>query len=244
MPATLSLAGDIVLEPIPKQLPVVTLVLGLELLLLGAVQRLMHRSSFPPLTQFDRVFGVAALGLGYLLSALSLLQGSFGWYAAYLFLLFRTVEGAAGVRFYRKVVYVYRNRRVPSSGGKSVVSHYLLLAFVAFAGVGLFVHVASTGPVYRSVAFDSRAIYTGTTFLLSALGVYWRLRPISDSYSSALLTGFVLSIAGAELYNYAFLGTEILLYLAGTVAYGVGFWGLVVCWRLGLVPTTSGSATP
>ncbi|MFB6196270.1 MAG: hypothetical protein ABEI80_08855 [Haloplanus sp.] len=228
----------------PRGLPIWLLVVGLQLLILGGLWKVYRQHPGFGGSKTGRL-SLLALGGGYLFSALSVIRTDYGAYAAFLFLLFRGLEGAAAVRFYRKVTFVLRNRRTPSgSNVSSFVTRRLLVFFFGVVGVGLLVSALAPGAVERagfSVA-NPRGLYTAVTFSFAMLGVYWRLAPVRDDYNWLVLIGFGFSVAGAELFNYAALATEVALSFAGGVAYAVGFWALVGCWQLGLVRTTpSGS---
>lgn len=232
--------------PQPRRLPILLFVVGLQLLIFGGLRK-VYRSNpgFARLPKTGRV-GMAVLGTGYLFAALSVIQANYSAYAAFLFVLVRGLEGAAAVRFYRKVVFVVRNRQAPGGASAgSFVTHRLLVFFFTVVGLGLLVSALTPTTVERagfSIA-NPRGVYTASTFALAVLGVYWRLAPVKDDYNWLILTGFSLSVAGAELFNYAALGTEVALSFVGGAAYSAGFWLLVICWQLGLVRTTSTSSS-
>lgn len=229
-----------VTTPVPAEFPILAMILGLAVLLFGGLLSVWRSNpSLSNRTTFDTVFGLFTLTGGYLFFALAFLQSSYGAYAGYLYLLFRIVEGAAGVRFYHKVMTVIQTRHLP--GGSSGFTTYLAATFfVTIGAVGLFIHIVREGAVYRSIQFDARMVYTAATFSISGLGIYWRMTSVGRSFNRPVIVGFVLCVAGAELFNYAFIGTELALYALGFVAYSIGFWSLAGCWALGLVsPNTS-----
>jgi len=227
-------------ETRPPGLPIWLLVVGLQLLIFGGLRK-ASRGRLGAVTASPRGrLGLVLIGSGYLFAALSVIQTNYGPYAAFLFVLFRGLEGAATVRFYRKVEFVVNNRRLPSGAGMATfVTHRLLVFFFTIVGAGLLVMAIAPGAAERagfSVA-NPQGVYTVTTFSLALLGVYWRLSPVQSDYNWLVIAGFGLSIAGAELFNYATVGTELALTVAGGVAYVAGFWLLIACWALGLVPT-------
>lgn len=228
-------------ESRPPGLPIWLLVVGLQLLIFGGLRKVSRKSLGSVTASARGRLGLILLGSGYLFAALSVIQTHYGSYAAFLFVLFRGLEGAATVRFYRKVVFVLHNRRLPGgTGAASFVTHRLLVFFFTIVGTGLLVAAIAPGAAEQagfSVA-NPRGVYTVTTFSLAVLGVYWRLSPVQSDYNWLVVAGFSLSIAGAELFNYATLGAELALTVAGGIAYTAGFWLLIACWALGLVPTT------
>lgn len=225
----------------PAGLPILLLVVGLQLLIFGGLRK-VSRGSLSGVTASARGrFGLLLVGSGYLFAALSVIQTDFSSYAAFLFVLFRGLEGAATVRFYRKVTFVLHNRRFPGgTGATTFVTHRLLVFFFTIIGVGLLVATVAPGAADRAgvTVVNPRAVYTVTTFSLAILGVYWRLSPVQSDYNWLVVAGFSLSVAGAELFNYAALGTELAVIVVGGLAYTVGFWSLIACWALGIVPTT------
>lgn len=227
--------------PKPRGLPVWLLVIGLQLLVFGGLRAAFRTHPLLDTDSTHARLGLVVLGMGYLFAALSVIRTNYGAYAAFLFVLFRGLEGAAVIRFYRKVVFAFRNRRTPNGANATAfVTYHLLVFFLAVVGFGLL--LAGLAPATAAEAgvsvADPRLLYTAVTFSLSMLGVYWRLTPTGDTVDWIVVVGFGLSIAGAELFNYASLGTEVALTLVGIAAYSAGFWLLVACWQLGVVPTT------
>lgn len=222
-PITLQV-GRWVFDPVPSTLPVWLLTLGLEALFIGAtVQGIRESGVLDNLTERQLLVTTFGFGVGYFLFALSVLQTAFGLYAAYLTVLFKFLEGAAAVQFYRRVVSVVRSG---STGGNPWprVRHSLAVVFVL--GVGAFL-VRSV--LIRSTAGAGRwrelsLIYTVVTALVTFLGVRWRLRVVSDDYNAGVLWGLTLGVVGAGLYDYTLTG-EILVTAAGSVTYSLGFWG-------------------
>lgn len=225
----------------PGGLPIWLLIVGLQLLILGGLRKVAKQHPVLGSGSANGRLGLVVLGMGYLFAALSVIQTNYGAYAAFLFVLFRGLEGAAAVRFYRKVLFVVRQRRMPSgTGAAGFVTHRLLVFFLSVVSLGLLVSALAPATVERagfSVA-NPRGVYTVTTFSMAMLGVYWRFTPVQSDFNWLVILGFGLSVAGAELFNYAALGTEVVMTVVGSVAYSAGFWLLVVCWSLGLVRTT------
>lgn len=232
-------------DAVPAQLPVWLLVGGLELLILGALVNL--HGTTPALSNMrpsDRLLGLSALGAGYFFTALSVVESSYGAYAAFLFVLFRAVEGAAGLQFYYRLVTVIRGGTGSSTtGGGSFVLYRLTTFFLVLVGVGLLLATVLPGRSAPGLVapFDPRFVYTVTSLLIAVLGVYSRMRPLASAYHGATVAGMALGVAGAELYNYRTLATEVTVTLAGGLAYAVGFWVVVALWQFGLAgPFASG----
>lgn len=222
-----------ILDPHPGQLPILLMVSGLALLLFGGLRRTIQ-SSASGLQSRPAKIALLTLSVGYLLLALAVLQESYPLYGAYLFIIFKGVEGAAAARFYRKVAYVLRNRTL--SGGTRIrdrVYHLGLVFSIILAGAGFVVYLSTSG--YENVYSTSLMIYTVVLVSISALGVWWRLQMVSADYATPTLVGFVLCITGGQTFGYATLTREILVMIAGSVAFAVGFWALIGVWVTGAV---------
>lgn len=212
-----------VLDPLPRDLPIWLLALGLEAMFLGAVVEATRQSGiWGDLSTVQRLFGVFGLGGGYFFSALALVSTSYAAYAAYLYLLFRTLEGAAAVQIYRRVVGFVKSG---ASGGigSARLRHHLVMAFVAGLGLYLAVEVLTNGPLYRNVLTDISLLYTLFVSVLSFLAVRWRLRSVRGEYNPGIVSGLAFGVAGAQVYGFT-LAADALVFLGGSVCYAVGFW--------------------
>jgi hypothetical protein len=229
-----ALQSNWIVDPIPQNLPTWAMVLGLEALLLGTVLEVGEQIPvFNSMNDREQFVITMALAIGFLFLALSILRSAYDIYATYLFLLFRTVEGAAVVRFYRKVLYVLQNWSLPGStslGDKAL--HYLVVFSVLAGGLGLAFNVLSNGPVFRSFWYDLALIYTVTSFLLAFLGANWRLQVVENKLNGLIIVGFALCVAGAEIFNYASISGDIAVTFAGAITYMIGFWVAVGLWGL------------
>jgi len=206
---------------------------GLAMLLFGGLRRAIQSSSSGIANRPAKV-ALISFSAGYFLLALSILKGSYNLYGAYLYVLFRVVEGAAAARFYRKVAYVLRNRSLP--GGSNIrarVYHLALVFSIMLAGGGLLAYLVTSG--HENVYSSGLVIYTAVAVLVSGLGVWWRVKLLSGDYAIITLLGFVLCMAGSQTFGYASLTQEIIVAVAGGVAFTVGFWGLIGAWITGVI---------
>ena len=219
---------DWFLAPDPGALPVRLMVVGLGVLLTGGVARALRGMT----SRRALLVGGTLLSTGYWLTSIAVLRGSYDVYAAYLYLLFHATEGAAAAHFYRKVAHPFQQRSLPGGGHlRTRVSHLAAVFSVLLSGAGLF--------VYRSgvTSATGQTVTLGLTYTLVAvgvtsLGVWWRVRPLSNDYRVPTLLGFAACVTGAELYGYATPSLEIVVVLAGAAAHVSGFWVAVGVWVL------------
>lgn len=215
------------IDPTPTTLPTWLMILGLEALTLAAVfkafgGRVGHRAT---------VIGGTCLGLGYFFTALSIISSNYDSYALYLLVLFRTIEGAAAARFYRKVVHVFRNQSLPGSRFKSRIVHMMVIYFVMLTGVGLAIaSFNSSTSWYPQVT----VIYTITMTIITGLGVWWRVSQLRGRYALPVLLGFVVSVTGAHMFDYGGVPKEIFVSLMGNVGFTAGFWLFILAWAVNL----------
>jgi len=235
------------IETTPSGLPILVIVLGLEFIFFGVVD--MAKSDVPIIDSMppqERKMVSLCLALGFLFAALSLLQSNLSVYAVYLFLLFRTLEGAAAVLFYQKVAHVITNRSLPSSTRfKEKAKHLLLVFAIVAGGLGVAFHLLADASGTNFPWYQLAGVYTIVSFLLAILGVRWRLQPLSDDMNTPLIVGLALCIGGAEIFNYGSIFTEIAITGLGVLTYQAGFWAAVVIIGLHTVlpstPTTDES---
>lgn len=218
-----------IFDSVPRTLPVWLLVLGLEALIFGFLIRAGERSElFRPLSARSKLVTSIGLTFGYLFVSLSVISAHYDLYAAYLFVLFRTVEGAAAVRFYRKVVHVLRHRSTDLSSGTGRAYKYVSTFFVSIVGTGIFIQILLNGPYIHTVLWDLALVYTGVSLAIAVIGAWWRLRDVRDGINSGISLGVLLVVGGAEIFNYTLLAQEIVVTLFGSLSYSIGFWGAVL----------------
>lgn len=212
-----------VLDPLPPDLPIWLLSLGLEAMFIGAVVKATKQSGlWGELATFQRLFGVFGLAVGYFFSALALLSTSYAAYAAYLFLLFRTLEGAAAVQIYQRVLEFIKKGTV-SGNVRSRLRYHLVTVFIAGLGLYLAIKVLTSGPIYRGVWTDLSLIYTIFVSVLTFLAVRWRLRHVTSDYNVGIVSGIALGVAGAQVYGFT-LAEDLLVFVGGSICYSFGFW--------------------
>lgn len=218
------------LVPDASNLPVLAMILGLELMFFGVVT--MGIEDIPivdAMPSRERRVVTASLAMGFLFAALSLLQSNLDLYAVYLFLLFRTIEGAAAVRFYQKVAHIIVTQSLPTSNRfKKKAKHLLLVFAIVAGGFGVALNIIANASGRTFPWYQLAVVYTIVSFLLAVLGVRWRLQLISDDINTPLIIGLALCIGGAEIFNFGSIFTEIAVISTGSITYQAGFWAAVL----------------
>lgn len=233
---------DWFVDTVPRSLPTWLLVLGLEAMFFGtALDAARDRDAFQGMSDRMQTAAVVALSLGFFFMALSVLRTAYALYAAYLFVLFRVVKGAADLRVYRKLVAVLRTRSLADVSSGHLLTHGAVIVFVLIAGGWLAFGVMTRGPRLRSTWYDLALIYTGVSVAITSVGVRWRLQETDTDYSTGVTLGLMLCIAGADVFDYGTFGAEVAVTMAGVVSYGVGFWGAAFLWLSKGGPDHSGS---
>lgn len=217
---------DLVLDPPRGSLPVQLMIIGLGVLLAGGVVRALQ----PMANRRSILVGGTLLATGYWFTVISVIRGTYGLYAAYLYLLFRAVEGAAAAHFYHKVLDILRGKSAP--GGTKIRAYALHIGAVfsvILTGSGIILYRLEGGAVGL---FDGsiRLTYTIVLLVVTLLGVWWRIQPLRNEYRIPTLLGFTACVTGAELYGYASVELNISVLLAGSLTQVFGFWLAVVIW--------------
>jgi hypothetical protein len=217
---------DLFLDPFPRLTGAVLVFFGLELVLAGAFQRVLSEAGLlGSLTPRERFVGVGGLAVGLLFAASGALRtlDLLGGYVVVLFCLGRVIQGAATVRFYRRVVDFLRGRGT-GGGLRGRIRHGLVILFVAFLAVWLAFRVLTRGPIVGNTVQSLRLVWTGFVVLTGALGIARKLRHADDELNRGLKAGLVLAVTGAEVYAFQTVAMDLLAYLAGSAAFSVGFW--------------------
>lgn len=218
---------DWVVDTNPRLLPVWLIALGLEAMFLGLAWQLLRRADgYQQVSSLERALAVGGIGLGYLFLTLSVLRTAYGGYAAYLYLLFRGVEGVAATHIYLKLYDVLQGRGF--GGSLAARAKHLLAVFFVLALGGYLVLKALVGqPRVGGVWYDLSMVYTVGVATLTFLAVRWRYRNVAAELNDGIVLGLALCIAGAHIFGFSLPG-EVLLTLGGGVAYSAGFWGSAV----------------
>lgn len=215
-----------VAEPIPEDLPIWLITMGIEAMFLGVViHAVKQQGLYSQYTIRERIVGVVGLGMGYFFIALSFISGNFGLYATYLYLLFRVVEGAAALTIFLRIFSYFRSGSY-STDLSSKARHILLVFFIITTGVSLLLKVLIDGPFIGSIWYSLSLVYTVLIAVLTFVSVRWRLRKVQANTNIVVTSGIALGVAGGQIYSYG-LETEIAILLVGSMLYTIGFWSAV-----------------
>jgi len=211
------------IEPEPALLPIWLIALGLEAMFIaGTHQALDNVSGYQDLTRLERAIAAGGVAFGYLFLTLSVLRTNYGWYAGFLYLVFRGVEGVAAIHMYAKV---YNFLRGKGFGGSYTAraKHMLAVFFVLALGLYLTIKALVGSSRIGGVWYNLSMVYTGVVAVVSVLAVRWRYRDIAREVPNGVVGGLALCIAGAQIFGFTLAG-DIVLSIAGSVVYSIGFW--------------------
>lgn len=213
--------------PVPRVLPTWALLVGLGTLFIGVVLQTVEEHRLFSGNDRARLVTTGALGLGFFLSCLSVLQSAVGAYALFLVLAFHLVEGAAIVHFYQKLLAVVESRSLAAAFSGQRLPYSVGKLLVVLVGLMILLDVLSVvaGGPWRRL----RAVYTLVVGGTSAIGARYRLRAVDEDLNEFVVYGLVLCIFGGELFDYV-LWTEVLVVCASALAFTVGFWLSATGW--------------
>lgn len=221
---------SLIFDFVPPWLGPSLIFLGVEVILVGAIQKSLPETStlWTRLSKQESLMVTGSFALGILFSASAVLQqfSLVGTYAAMLFGLGRLIEGAAAVRFFKRVLLVARGQG--HQGGMERWAKRLLVVFFAFVIAGwLVVRILTRGPIYGTVEKSIRLVWTGLTLFVAVYGIAPKLRFAEDVLNNRLKMGFVFCVGGASIYNFGTV-MDVGVFLIGLLAYSVGFWVAVL----------------
>lgn len=211
------------LDPEPSVLPIWLIALGLEAMFLGGTyQAFENFSGLQNISQIERAVAVGGLGFGYLFLTLSVLRTSYAGYAAFLYLVFRGVEGVAATHLYVKIYELLQGKGL--SGNYALKAKHILVVFFVFAlGSYLVLKAIVDAPQVAGYQYDLTMVYTGVVATVSVLAVRWRYRDVAKELNSGIVGGLALCIAGSQIFGFSLTG-DVLLTVAGSLIYSLGFW--------------------
>lgn len=147
------------------------------------------------------------------------------------------IEGVSAVIIFPKLAYIVANSsevwETKSLPGQTTLTQKLrrrlvlflfaMMAFYSFIGALLFESGLSISGGQLLVV-----VWTVLTFLISLLGLFWKVSWID--LPPYLLYGTVLILSGAEVVNLSSIGGDIAVYLAGGIGYTLGYVTLFLLW--------------
>jgi len=158
------------------------------------------------------------------------------------------IEGVSAVIIYPKLAYAVNNfsevvktQSMPSQTSltqkllrRLILFFFSMMAFYAFIGALLYGSGLSI-PAGNVLI----VIWTVLTFVVSLLGLFWKVSTIQ--LPAYLLYGTVLMLSGAEVVNLSSIGGDMSVYLAGGAGYALGYISLLALW---VVPDGKLTARP
>lgn len=234
-PVTQPLQLGVLLDSVPRWIAPLLILLGIEFVLISHIRQSVNiiavddpqEKNFNdkiaiPTRDYNWIIG--GMTFGILMSGIAVIQvfQISNLYAILLLFCGRMIEGVAAIRFYKKVLYLIRERRW---GGdiRTKVRHKLTVLFIVVVGLYLMGYALIYGPFFRSLGYTIQFIWTVTALLVTSLGLRWKLRHVRDQFDREIILGVILFVTGAELFNFTFFG-ELAATLVGSLGYTVGFW--------------------
>lgn len=171
-------------------------------------------------------------------------------YAVFFALAAKWIERVSAVMIFPQLCYVVNNFRevlrtrstpskttLPQATVRGLILLFLgIMASYAIIGVLLFQQgVPIPGGALLVV------IWTLLTFTVSLLGLLWKVSTIE--LPGYILYGTIFMLSGAEITNFASIGGDIRVFLAGGIGYGLGFLTMLALWLLPDEPLTTESRT-
>lgn len=234
-------------EPVAQTTTIILLFAGLTVLYFGVATKLIQENELlHEKYQWQRIGVVLGFGAGFALSAWSLFVDRSGIYAIFLFALFRSLEGAAVVRLYRKIIYVFKERSLPDGVDlKRKIGYKLAGVFSILIGIWLSLRILFVTPLTGSVVTPLAIVWTAVSFITAFLGATWRLELVRDRLNVIIILGFGLCVAASEIYSFSTLRGDLAQYFIGSAAYSAGFWLGAAVWILdfGSDIVTTGEST-
>lgn len=240
---------DALVPAVPVWFPAAVIFFGIEFLLIWYFQSVLDRSSTglsEAVTSRERRLIIGSLVVGYLFLAVAFIRqyASVASLSMYLFFLTRVMEGAASLRFFKKIFEFLSGGSSGASPMRAIftwflprIKYWLLSLFVGLVTISLMVHVLTRDAVIQEPKFKIALIYTLGSFLIAVLGVAYRLRSTPEVFNRVAKFGIILCLAGAAIYDYGTLAGEFVAWGVGIAGYTVGFWvAAVVIFRASASP--------
>ncbi|AUV82562.1 hypothetical protein C2R22_13700 [Salinigranum rubrum] len=200
----------------PPWLPPALLVLGSVVLVYGL---LSVDERYRDGSVLRRLMIAVGIGLVYLPFHLRFQLAS----VVLLSLAGKFLEGVAVVRSYQKLHYIAKRRSLPGRVSLQAKAFFMLSGlFVLFVSGWLFVGLilAETPGSLSTTVIITWTVATAAT---AVIGMSSKLWAVKGRTSTAIIVGFSVMVAGAEIHNLAMLAQELTLYLVNTAFFAVGF---------------------
>jgi hypothetical protein len=219
--------GDLILDTVPEWVAPILVILGIEIIIgrkivlaIGNLQKTRQVQ----ITNREQRAIIGGLTLGILFSALAVIQKVqiSNEYAILLLFCGRAIEGAAAIRFYKKIIVFLRDGKY-SGSIVSKVKHKLTILFILSITIFVFIYILIDGPIFNSIGYSVQFLWMISVLSITTLSLRWKLRPVWGIVDRKSLIGVLFFVGGAEIFNHSFLG-EVVALIAGAIGYTLGFW--------------------
>lgn len=149
-------------------------------------------------------------------------------YMGLLFFVGSLITGVSHVRFWKKIEYLLRKREYKGDLPRTI-KFGLLNLFILVTVASIFFELVVSNPF--GATFVSRLAFAYTLIVLgvSIVGFSKRILPLRDKIDAKLVYGFILTIAGTQIFDLSLLN-DFLFMIVGIIGYTVGFWIAVYYW--------------
>lgn len=223
---------------IPPGLGAAVVVIGLTIMV-GAYTRITMQELS---SQSERIYGIGledrqlaawSFGTGILFLTIGALQRYqlVVPYVALLYLVGNMISGVAHVRFWKKIEMLLRKQEFTGDLARTV-KYGLASMFVVIIVGSMFVWLVLSAPFSAPLAVQFAFAWTLLVLGLSIVGLSKRALPLRTQLDNKLIYGFILTIAGSEIFDLTLAGNVGFL-LVGSIGYSIGFWVAVYYWLFG-----------
>lgn len=150
-----------------------------------------------------------------------------GILAIFLISFARYIEGIAVLRLYQKVEYMFREGELPSEYSVSMPKKSLLwlsATFLIILSISFYSFLVLAGKIDVSFGYSVAILWAIITVFYTIVGLSIKFGAIDAQISSFFTYGLILVIAGAEIYNFSNIRGDLISWIAGSIAYSLGYW--------------------
>lgn len=149
-------------------------------------------------------------------------------YVAFVYLIGNMITGVAHVRFWKKIELLLRKREYSGNLARTI-KYGLISLFVIIIVGSLFVWMVQSSPLNTPILLQFAFAWTLLVLGLSIVGLSKRVLPLRDRIDDNIVHGFIITIAGSEIFDLT-LASEVGFLFVGGIGYSIGFWVAVYYW--------------
>lgn len=149
-------------------------------------------------------------------------------YIAVLFFVGSLITGVSHVRFWKKVELFLRKQEYTGDLARTI-KYGLLSLFVVIITTSIFLKLVISNPFGATFVSQLAFAHTLLVLGLSIVGLSKRVLPLREKIDNKLIYGFILTIAGTEIFDLSLVNDFLFLGIGG-LGYTVGFWTAVFYW--------------